>query len=77
MSDCACIFNIITVMYLCKLSGNVPEPLLLIINQCKSRKRERDYAPGWTSGESAFDYWQGRGLLILRSIPSVSETNGL
>lgn len=53
MSGCACIFNIITVMYLCKLSGSVSEPLLLIMNQCYSRKLEHDYATGWTSGEGA------------------------
>ena len=53
------------------------EPLLLIMNQCNSSKLERDYATGRTSGESAFDYWQGCGLLILHSIRSVSGTNGL
>jgi len=77
MSVCACIFNIITVMYLCKLSGSVSEPLLLIMNQWYSRKLERDYATGWTSREPAFDYWQGCGLLILHTIRSVSGTNGL
>jgi hypothetical protein len=72
-----CVLLILSLVFLCKFSGVVSEPVLIIMNHCDSRKLERDYAAGWTNGESAVDYWQGCGLHILYSIRSVSETSGL